>query len=380
MKRLFKKTQNLIKGTPTAVLLSAAIHAILLLLAGGMVVFSIIEKQDTKFTPQKVKRPTMKLKKLRVKVKETAKPRKTTQRITSRRTQAMPDIQLPAMTGMGSGLEGGVGGFEMLADLSQMTIFGGERSTGNDLEGTFYHLMRDRYGRHIPLPDMGVPGWGLITYQFADAVTEFLKNWSPKTLSKYYQAPRKLYASHFMMPPFASEKASQIYGLSDNLQAALYLVHYKGKIAHPEGGRFRFWATGDDMLFVRINKKLILDGRTTGFWAAEFKTPNNWQSSDPESGIYSLARSRSVIGDWFTLEPGVPVEMEVLMGEDIGGRTWAVLNVQEEGVDYPKNNEGCPVLPAFKTAPIPEHIIDEIEYGVPVDQTDLLGGPIFSAY
>jgi hypothetical protein len=49
-------------------------------------------------------------------------------------------------------------------------------------------------------------------------------------------------------------------------------------------------------------------------------------------------------------------------------------------VEYPENKYGGPILPAFKTMPIPSHIIDEIEYVVIPGDTDLESGPIFSAY
>jgi hypothetical protein len=137
MKYLVHKTKGLIKGTPTAVLVSIAIHLILLFLAGTWVVFRFIEKKDQVFTPaQKIDRPDIKLKKLRVKVKQNSKPKRTTQRIVTQSRMESPDIQLPEMSGVGGGLSDSVGGFELLEDLSDMTIFGGVKSIGNDLVGT----------------------------------------------------------------------------------------------------------------------------------------------------------------------------------------------------------------------------------------------------
>jgi len=381
MKRLFRRTKKLIKGTSTAVLISAAFHIVLLILASGWVVFTVIEKHQQKFVPVQVNRPKMDLKKLRVKVKESAKPRKSSERIVSaRRSNSMSDLQLPKMTGtgMGEGLSKGIGGFEMMADLSKMTLFGGSRSVGNDLAGTLYDLKRTRAGSFIQNMQPSPEGENV---EYAKVVNRFLaNNWDTKVFDPYFRSPNKLYAIHLMLPPFGSELALEKFGLEEGIEAGCYLIHYKGRIAHPKGGKFRFWGHGDDMLYVRINRKLVLDGRTVGFWNEKLTSPEKWRSSDPMSREYFMGLGRAEIGDWFELEPGVPVEMEVLMGEDMGGRTAAMINVEEYGVEYPKNQNGMPILPVFKTAPIPQHIIDEINYSLIPGESNLEDGPIFSAY
>jgi hypothetical protein len=380
MKRLFGKTKKLIRGTSTAVLISAALHITLLVAASGWVIFTVVQNQAAKFVPVKVDRPKMDLKKLRVKVKDSSKPRKSSERIVSSRRSAMSDLQLPKMTGtgMGEGLAKGISGFDLMADLSKMTILGGGRSVGNDLEGTFYHLLKDRSGN--PLPDY-YPVDGEPNQNYTRVLNTFLaNNWSRKTLDQFWRSPTKLYATFFMLPPFVSNFGPKKFGLSEDEIGASYLVHYKGKIAHKTGGKFRFWGTADDLLFIRINGKLVLDGRDRGGHTKDWKTPENWKSSDPENAKYFLGQSMAIVGDWFALEPGVPVEMEVLFGEDQGGRTSCMLNIQQFGVEYPTNQYKAPILPAFKTAPIPEHLVDEIEYGLIEGESDLTGGPVFGVY
>jgi hypothetical protein len=51
-----------------------------------------------------------------------------------------------------------------------------------------------------------------------------------------------------------------------------------------------------------------------------------------------------------------------------------------QGVEYPKNQEGGPILPVFKMAPIPEQMIDLIKYHSIEGDFDLEGGPIFNVY
>jgi hypothetical protein len=123
MKLSIQKPRGLIKGVPSAVLLSAAIHFILLFIAGSFVVFSVLKKEEKKFVPPKpIERPKMDLKKPRVKVQKSAKPRATQRIVTKGVQQSMPDIQLPEVSGMSAGLGGGVGGFEMMPDPAEVSL------------------------------------------------------------------------------------------------------------------------------------------------------------------------------------------------------------------------------------------------------------------
>ena len=379
MKKVIKRTKGLIKGAPTAVVLSAVIHGVLLFVAGVFVVFHIVDKKETQFVPHKVERPKMQLKKLRVKVKQTVKPRKTTERITStRRSNAMPDIQLPKMGSMGTGLDEGIGGFQMVTDLSQMSLMGTGRSVGNDFEGTYYYLMQKRNG--TTFPGMSVeeganePFGGLM----GEYVSEFLeKGWDPKVFDPFYRASAKLYATQFFVPPVNSTLAPEKFGDRRRIEAAFWVAHYKGEIGHKTGGRFRFWGTSDDILFVRLNGKVVLDACYDNTHHANW---SGWRSSAKEHRRYQIAYSRYRVGDWFELKPGETMEMEVLIGEIPGGGFYAMLMVEEEGVEHPEREFGGPLLPVFKTLETPEHLIYEMGYTLPDGHVDFFGGSIFSAY
>ncbi|RKX38371.1 MAG: hypothetical protein DRP64_15805, partial [Verrucomicrobia bacterium] len=191
---------------PSAVLLSIVIHAALFLLAGMLVVFTVVKKEEQKFVPPKaIERPKMKLRKPKVKVKKTSKPKPTTRIVTKINRASMPDIQLPEMTGMTAGLEGGIGGFDMMPDLGKTGLFGDGQSIGNDFEGTFYDLKRDRSGRNIPM----------VPLTFSDVLRKFVRNgWKTSDLARYYQSPNKLYTTHFMIPPVFSVVALEAFGES----------------------------------------------------------------------------------------------------------------------------------------------------------------------
>ncbi|MEN8254306.1 MAG: hypothetical protein ABFR33_02445, partial [Verrucomicrobiota bacterium] len=129
------KNQKITKGMPSAVLLSIAIHAALFLLAGMLVVFTVVKKKEIEFEPPKaVDRPKMKLKKPKPKIKKSSRPRQAKHILTKVNPVNMPEIQLPELSGMGGeGLgEGIVGGFDTMPDLETVSIYGSGRSIGND--------------------------------------------------------------------------------------------------------------------------------------------------------------------------------------------------------------------------------------------------------
>ncbi|MGE4489725.1 MAG: hypothetical protein AB7E95_09295 [Kiritimatiellales bacterium] len=372
MKRLMRKTKGLIRGVPSAVLLSAAIHFLLLFIAGSFVVFSVMKREEKKFVPPKpIERPKMDLKKPRVKVRKSARPR-STQRIVARGVQqSMPDIQLPEVSGMNSGLIRGVGGFEMMPDASEISMFGGRESVsiGNDFEGTFYAFELDRQGRKNGISDE----------QYLKVIRRFLDNdWNPNVFSFYYRSPQKLYTTQIMIPPISSEFGPSQFGMGfgADFDPIHWLVHYKGNIASKTGGRFRFRGMGDDILVVRIGKTLVLNAS----WNTDREAISDWRPSSDEDRKYLFGHAVAGVGDWFELEPEVPVSMEIIIGEKPGGLYAAMLVVEQDGVEYPVNQDGMPILPAFKTAEIPQSVIEEIQYTLIDGEVDLFNDLMFNVY
>ena len=370
MKKKSNDKKGLFKGTPTAVLVSAGIHVALLLLAGGLVVFKIIEKKEAQFVPPaKIDRPKMNLKKPRVKMKKTSKPRATT-RIVSKNVASMPDIQLPDISSAGSGLGGGVGGYELVPDVAEMSLFGGSKSVavGNDFEGTFYSFQYDRRGKKTSINDA----------EYKNTIRRFVDlGWNPYVFAPYYRGPQKLYTTQIFIPTISSEFGPSFFGIppGPNFDPIFWCVHYKGKIMRPEGGKFRFWGFGDDVLLVRVNGKVVFNG--------SYGTDRNdfceWERREDDYR-YFIGHAQAAVGDWFELEPGVPVEMEVLCGELPGGQFCAYLLVEDAAEDYAENKEGMPILPVFKTAEIPDRVKDKIKYTLIPGEADLNSDLMFNVY
>jgi len=378
MKRRLKKQQKITKGIPSAVVLSILIHAALFLLAGMLVVFTVVKKEEPKFAPPKaIDRPKMKLKKPKVKVKKTSKPKPTTRIVTKMNRANMPDIQLPEMSGMGDGLDRAIGGFDMMPNFNETTLFGVGQSVGNDLVGTFYDFKRDRSGRDLS-PDMD---------GYLNALKNFVRSgWNTTKLARYYRSPKTLYATTIMIPPVFSLLAPEAFGEPDTV-GYLWMAHYKGQLvcpaSHPDGITFRFWGMGDDIMVVRASGEVVLNA----CWPTDFGGRNfrqiiapNWRSTSADSRKYFYGHNYAEVGDWITLEPGAPQEMEAIIGETPGGHFVAMLAVEVKGAEYEKGPQGNPILPIFKTAVPSLDLIEAIHENLVPGEVCVTNGPVFCDY
>ncbi len=375
-----KKGTKISKGTPTAVLLSILIHASLFLLAGMFVVFTVVRQKEVEFEPPKaVERPKMKLKKPKVRVKKSSKPKPTTRIVTPIQKANMPDIQLPEMSGMSEGLGGGIGGFDLMPDLGKVTIFGGGQTIGNDFVGTFYDFKRDRSGKPL-MAGMDPDNYHKLLMKF------FRNNWKPSVFSRYYRSPKKLYATTFMIPPMFSTAAPAAFGEPDT-GGWLWAVNYEGQLVYKDDITFRFWGFADDIMMIRVDGKIVLsacwhdkpDGSGNGNNSQTFFSPL-WQTHSPDSNRYWLGNNGSIVGDWITLKAGEPVDMDVLIGESPGGIFCAMLLVEVKGEKYERGPQGNPVLPIFKTAEVSRDLQDKILVDLVPGEACVTNGPVFSDY
>lgn len=359
---------NVNKGAPSGLVISLLVHAGAFLLAGMFVVFTVIQKEEKKFVPpQPVDRPKMKLKKPKVKVKKSAKP-KSSSRIVTKVTKAnMPDIKLPEMSGIGEGIGDSMGGgFDMVLDMEEVSILGSKISTGNDLVGAYYDTKRDRNGRNISAS----------VEQYREAAHRFMKNgWRSSLLSsRYYKAPHKLYSKAIIIPETMATVAPVSFGDVDGV-GAYWLIHYKGELVHKDGIRFRFYGAANEFMIVRVNKEIVL-GCCWNDARREQVIGHLWTSDSMDTDTWNWGRGSVEIGDWITLEPGVPLKMEILMGDN-GWSTGFMLGVEVDGVQYERSNQGAPILPAFKTDDLSLDYLDAVYRELPVGEVCLTNGPVF---
>ena len=291
-----KKVKGVSKGAPSGLMISLLVHAGAFFLAGLLVVFSVVKKKEVTFVPPPaIERPKMKLKKPKVKIKKSAKPASPT-RIMAKVTKAdMPELQLPEMGGTGTGFGGigDLGGFDMMPTLDATTLFGSGSSIGNDFVGTFYDLKRKANGNSA---EIGKDDFKVIVGDFIQ------KGWDTRRLAKYYQSPKKPYASSFMVPTVISAFAPRAFGEPET-GGWCWMVHYKGDLVHAEGITFRFWGQADDILLVKVDGKVVLNAS----WPDTEYEYSKWISDDSQARVHLMGNNLSVPGEWITLEPGVPL-------------------------------------------------------------------------
>lgn len=93
-----------------------------------------------------------------------------------------------------------------------------------------------------------------------------------------------------------------------------------------------------------------------------------------------MGNNTAEYGDWITLEPGVPVKMDVMLGEVPGGHFDGMLAVQVKDEEYELNSQQGPILPMFKTAEPSHDLLDAIYEWLVEGEVCLTNGPVFSDF
>ncbi len=362
------------KGAPSGLVISLALHALAFFVAGLFVVFKVMNPPEPEFeAPPPIERPKMKLKKPKVKVKKSSQPKPSSRIVAKVKSREMPEIQLPDLMGTGEGLLGGtgVGGeFMDLPEIGQMSLFGGGVSSGNDFEVRFYCMKRNRDGSENARMSHS---------NYFSILRKFVKDgWNTSLLSRYYQSPKKLYATTIFIPIVTSCMGPVAFGESHE-NAACWVAHYHGKIVHKEGITFRFWGISDDVLTVAIDGKVVLaanfpwdgvDGYTIAqeWWGNEAPGSRGMLFGD---GKLKMADSACVGSPWITLEPGEAHDFDAIAGEGPGGEFYAMLMVEVQGEDYEMNEYGQPMYPVFALEPLSWELQDSILMNLYKDEANV---------
>ena len=205
----------------------------------------------------------------------------------------------------------------------------------------------------------------------SDFVTK--DNWNPRKLDDYFKAPNTLYQTKFYIPIMSAALAPEAFGCGKDVQPVFWVAHYRGMVVAPRSGRFRFVGRADNVMVVRFNRKVVLDGGDysarlgKSIWDASSISVLAGTSGDreqekemrrggydipvksyryPTSGQYN-ERGGVMVGKDFTVKEGTKYPVEILLSE-LGGLFGASLMIEEEGVEYKKDSAGMPILPLFR--------------------------------
>jgi hypothetical protein len=152
---------------------------------------------------------------------------------------------------------------------------------------------------------------------------------------------QKLMAPAILFSAVAGESAPRAFGVEQvpGTQQS-WLVVYRARIfAETPGRKYRFVGGGNEVLVVRVDGKVVLDGSWGDLPWKNGKNPTGHKPSGELPALWSDGRRR---GDLFPV-PAAGVDLEVMIGEGWGGAFGADLCVEEEGRNY--NGD---VRPIFK--------------------------------
>lgn len=229
---------------------------------------------------------------------------------------------------VGGGLAGGSGG-----DSGFATLFGNTSPLVGALEGTFIDFKQDRYRENPPNE-----GW-------MEAGQDFLRSLNLREFRKFFNAPQKLYATHFYIPLMGADQAPRAYGVENLVAPSQWIAVYQGRFRSVSGGEFRFVGTADDILIVAVDRKTVLSAGFTESNPGKWTPDEEPEHSAPPASQYLPKLTE---GDWFRLKSNEPADLTVIIGEIPGGEFASYLFIEERGASYETTDEGRPILPVFK--------------------------------
>ena len=350
------------KASGSSLLLSIGIHAVILLIGTYLVVSRIVEDRKISFGGGEPGSKSEVQHKVKRKTTTAPAPNKRITTTSSVATVALPEM--PTMqSNMGPTIAGamGSGGFEAATGglggkgggggsgkgFSKITFFGLNGAKDTDgLVGTFYDLKQKPDGSPTSMEltdaekasqNMDMKGAGGKYREYLETIKKFSKGWSKPQLEKFFKAPQKLVATQIVIPSMTAGTAPKEYGVEKECAPRRWAALYEGTIIPPRDGRFRFRGRGDDVILVRLNGQNVFDGSLANICAEV-----NTEAAKPGGSSFAA-------GKWLNLRKGMPLKMEVLIGECPGGSFYAILCLEEEGVQYP---DGYPVF-QLKAGAIP---------------------------
>jgi hypothetical protein len=256
------------------------------------------------------------------------------------------DLSIGGGRGFGGGL-GSLGG--AVADSIRITSFGFDRAMEGTLEGTLYDYKKNAETKPIKR-NWNMSDFKQVIKRFQPIVRDFSRTFNISQINrKFYQADKNLYGSYFIIPWGHASIAPKSFGVEGVIAPTLIGAHYVGSFKPTETGRFRFFGRADDVLIVRINGRIVLDGSVTlgegsySNWRQDGMTKSYDEAQGRRSYFNLPLHFHGMTGDWFTLTEGQSTSMDVFIAEVPGGDFGAYLLIEKEGT---------PGLKIFSTRPL----------------------------
>ncbi|MBB5037164.1 hypothetical protein [Prosthecobacter dejongeii] len=343
--------------------LSLAIHIVLLLAAGLVVVVTQSVEPQVDFLPgggtrlgaeasNEVKHQMQQKKRSSLN-----KPRPMQRLVTTSidATLSLPEaplelLDLPDASAMigasklgssGFGKAGGGGGFNSafgsgaVQGFVGMTFFG--KLGGEGMPGTFYDLKQNR--------DRKTTGYTDSEAAYAAIINNAAnKKFADTTMKDFYQASQQMNFTFLAIPNMSANEGPKSFAVEKEVEPRAWFVHYTSTIEVPEPGDYRFVGFFDDALLVYINNRPVLDASWYPIHDHGEKRRDTEIRQD-FGGPMVAPNRHAYAGRWFKFNS--PARIDIVVGERPGGRVGGVLLIQNKKQRYELRADGTPILPVF---------------------------------
>jgi len=248
--------------------------------------------------------------------------------------QSLSHADLPDPQGSGLSTGGGTSTGTGTGD-----DFGSTTGTSTQLTGYLYDLKQTSDKNPT----------GMTSVEYYQILSRYIEQaWDDSMLASYYKSKAPLFTDYIAISTRRSAAAPAAFGLQGEVEADMWVVHYRAKVVAPAAGDYRLAGFGDDVLMVKIKGATVLDAG----WNSLSKNPD-WHRPLPyvfHSYIHAANRFHSAhlkIGPTFHLDEKEVAQMDVLVG-DGGGVCSFFLLVEKESNAYDKTVDGTPIMPFFQ--------------------------------
>jgi len=216
---------------------------------------------------------------------------------------------------------GGLAEVKEMALNFELTDFGYKGPNPGTLEARLIELKRDSTGK--PFKDTYMTFVKKRILEFTSGI------WVLSRLTeKYYVADKKLYASYWIIPNGPAGKAPKAFGVEKEIRPTSIAALYQGPYTPTEDMEMRFCGVADDVLIVRLNSQIVLDGSVEPGYAEG----SHYQKNGIGPVLADFTRNVRY-GDWIQLEAGKTYDLKILLAEVPGGLFGCFLFYQVKGSD-----------------------------------------------
>lgn len=344
MKQFFGKKSR--SALALVIMVSFLLHVVAVLIFGTIKFVSSVLREETVFEAAPVVPPPQKEPEYTVNLQQrnqsTPPPRPPAIVVNNPSELDIPaldiDVNIDSTSVYGRGGGGFGGGLQGVREMTiDAGLFGATTAMANSLEGRLFDLKQTADGGPVP---------GMNNGEYFKVIDRFLENWNERVLEKYYQAEVQLYTRQLFIPLVQASKAPEAFGAEKEIRPIHWVALYRGDWEAPFTGTMRFAGQGDNVLVVRLDGRVVLDGTLGGALPRNRNT--NW---DPIGRTPDPNGRPMVAGKWFSVRQGQRYRMEVILAEH-GGLFACYLLAEVKGGNYLKQSDGVnPRLPVFQMGP-----------------------------